>query len=89
MRNGIGTRKKSSLLLTCVRQRMIFGVENQIDTKVTPFESSSKIDLTVVLLELCEARKKLEKIKEKENFRFSLVGHGCTGFGSHEESEFK
>ena len=52
---------------------MVFGVRNQIDIKVTPFESSWKTDLAGTSLELCEARKKLEKIKEKKNLHFSQL----------------
>ena len=52
---------------------MIFRVDNHIDTRVTPFESSSKTDLTVIFLELCEAREELEKIKQKENLHFFLL----------------
>ena len=44
--------------------------KNQIDTRVSPFRSLWKTGLTVILFELCEARKKLEKIKQKGDLHF-------------------
>ena len=52
---------------------MIFGVRNRIDTGVITYESSRKTYLTVIFLELCEARKKLKKIKHKKNLHFFLL----------------
>ena len=50
-------------------QGMIF----RVDTGVTPYEIPWKTDLTVIFLELCEARTKLEKIIQKENLNFFLL----------------
>ena len=41
-----------------------------------------------IFLELCEAQKN-RKNKTEGRSSFLPVGHGCTRFGSHEESEFK
>ena len=51
---------------------MIFGVKN-IDIGIIPCESPRKTELGVISLELCEARKKSEKIKQKEDLHFFLL----------------
>ena len=60
---------------------MIFGVENRIDTGVIPYERPWKSDLTVIFLQLCEARKKSEKINTEGTSPCFPVGHGCTVVG--------
>ena len=54
-------------------RRMIFGVQNRIDTGVVPYESPWQTDFTVIFLELCGARKTSEKIKQKEDLHFFLL----------------
>ena len=67
LRKHAGTMQPSRLprfVVVCVLrqrgwdwQRMIFGVENRIDTGIILYKSPWKTDLTVILLESCEARK--------------------------------